>query len=67
MVVATCEFVTVWEIIMLHACVNSEYELGGMLVAAVITYVLNTSLLFAVYRYSTTSTYPLQSCTYTRS
>lgn len=60
-------FVTLWEIIMLHACVNDGYQLSGMLVAAVINHILNTSLLLAVCRYSTTSTYPLQSCTYTRS
>lgn len=67
MVVPKLAFITVWEIIMLHACADNNYQLGGMLVAAVITYILNIRLLLALYRYSTTSTYPLQSCTYTRS
>lgn len=67
MVVATFEFATVWEIIMLYVFVNNEYQLGGMLTEPVLAYALNTSLLFATYRYSTTSTYPLQSCTYARS
>lgn len=52
---------------MLQACVNNKYQFSGTLVAALLAYVLNMSLLLAVYRYSTTSTYPLQSCTYTRS
>lgn len=67
MVVATFEFTTIWEIIVLYAFVNNEYQLGGMLTAPVLAYALNTSVLLDIYRYSTTSTYPFQSCTYARS